>query len=200
MNRYCFLIKGSSINMLGLQEPYIIKDSHLNISKGKFNEPCIEKTKPGITAIELPKHLDKYTISAWVYLYKLDNWQYVFHHVWLNNDEMIYYYKNDTSHNGYSLAKVTKNKWIHVYVAVDQNKQEFYVDGIKFSNDKYTQNLKTFYLLGVLGYEAFEGKISDVCIFDDYVPFNGIPNKPLSVIPPNVLYITKNNNVFKVGD
>ena len=149
----------------------------------------------------MPEELTKYTVSFWCYFYDIGGSRYIINHVWLSNNILGYFFHEDSSSYEHTGTPILTNKWYHCYTAVDGNKQEFYIDGTRFSNDKYSQNLKTLYLLGFqqqYHHDRFNGKISDICIFDDYIPFEGIPTEPLGITLQKVLYI-KGNKVYKVG-
>lgn len=202
MNKYYFVAKKNGIKFLGGKEPIDVSGTYLNVSKngGKFFEDCIEKNGGGITTVELPEELTKYTVSFWCYFYDVGGWRYIINHVWLKNNTLMYFFKDDSSSYEHTGTPILTNKWYHCYIAVDGNKQEFYIDGTKFSNDKYSQKLKTLYLLGFqqqYHHDNFNGKISDICIFDDYIPFESIPTEPLGITLQKVLYI-KDNNVYYI--
>ena len=176
-----------------------------NIDKGggRFGEFCIDKKTLYYTNITLKNKLTKFAISLWIYKYSYGTWNPVV--IGNRNNSMLWehggrfiYYRNYTEYS--DIGKVELNKWTHIYITQSNTQQLVYIDGVNVATYNTLQpNIEIISPMGINDtYSTFNGKLSNLVIYEDYVPFQGVPSYLIGY--SKVLIIRDDKKVFKAGD
>lgn len=176
----------------------------VNRGGGRFGEPCIDKRTPYYTNITLKKNqLIKFAISLWIYKYSYGTWNPVV--IGNRNNSMLWehggrfiYYRNNAEYS--DIGKVELNKWTHIYIAQSYTQQFVYIDGVNVATYNTLQpNIEIISPMGIDDtYSTFNGKLSNLIIYEDYIPFQGVPSDLIGY--SKFLIIGDDKKVFKAGD
>ena len=176
----------------------IVTTSPIGVEKGggRFNDPCFRKVNDSyVSTIELPETLEEYTISLWCYFYGTGGWQLPVNQAWISGSKLFWYW-SDTQ---YKDLPIQENKWIHFWISCNKFHQYVYVDGVEIKCEVPAAPLKSInFMSGGTSYPTFNGKISNIVIWDEAMPFSEIPTQPIGYY--KMLYIDEDKKVFKVGD
>ena len=170
---------------------------NIDANGGKFGEPCIVKTQSVNSKIDFKRPLKNFTISLWVNVANSVTWGIITtgnatnQMLWVNDDKFYYYW--DTT-NYIELQTVQFNTWVHFWITQGDNEQSVYVNGSKVSSSIRQPDIDFLTVLGYGSYRAFNGKLSNYIVWDEEIPFNGIPTFPIGY--KKYLYIDQNNKVY----
>nr|DAY30052.1 MAG TPA: Concanavalin A-like lectin/glucanase superfamily protein [Caudoviricetes sp.] len=174
------------------------------IGTGKYGERCLDKTDgKSIVSVQFKKPINSWALSYWVYMRKRTVWS---EPVAVNSTDFLYFCNGSAMHVAsyiaYGSAKpllLDENVWHHVYIFFNNyNKQgKIYINGEVYQGDGYSGvfALYTLQVGGLTSYPLFDGKVSDVILWDYARPFTGVPDIEIPKAK-SVLYITENNNVY----
>ena len=174
------------------------------IGTGKYGERCLDKTDgKSVVYVQFKTPINSWALSYWVYMRRRTVWG---EPVAANNTDFLYFCNGSAMHVAsyiaYGSAKpllLDENVWHHVYIFFNNyNKQgRIYIDGEVYQGDGYTGvfALSSLQVGGTASYPLFDGKVSDVILWDYARPFTGVPDIEIPKAK-SVLYITENNNVY----
>ena len=108
------------------------------------------------------------------------------------------YYRNNAEYS--DIGKVELNKWTHIYIAQSNVQQFVYIDGVNVATYNTLQpNIEIISPMGINDtYSTFNGKLSNLIIYEDYIPFQGVPSDLIGY--SKALIIGDDKKVFKAGD
>lgn len=174
------------------------------IGAGKYGERCLDKTDgKSVVYVQFKTPVYSWALSYWAYMRRRTKWA---EPVAANNVDFLYFCNNTTmyvaSYIGYGSAKpllLDENVWHHVYIFFNNYNKlgKIYIDGEVYQGDGYSGNfaLSSLQVGGIVSYSLFDGKVSDVILWDYARPFTGVPDIEIPKAK-SVLYITENNNVY----
>ena len=174
------------------------------IGTGKYGERCLDKTDgKSVVYVQFKTPVYSWALSYWVYIRKRTVWS---EPVAVNNADFLYFCNGSAMHVAsyisYGSAKpllLDENVWHHVYIFFNNYNKlgKVYIDGEVYQGDGYggTFALSSLQVGGVVSYPLFDGKVSDVILWDYARPFTGVPDIEIPKAK-SVLYITENNNVY----
>ena len=174
------------------------------IGTGKYGERCLDKADgKSVVYVQFKTPINSWALSYWVYMRRRTVWA---EPVSANNTDFLYFCNGSAMHVAsyisFGSAKpllLDENVWHHVYIFFNNyNKQgKIYIDGEIYQGDRYTGvfALYTLQVGGATSYPLFDGKVSDVILWDYARPFTGVPDIEIPKAK-SVLYITENNSVY----
>lgn len=174
------------------------------IGTGKYGERCLDKTDgKSVVFVQFKTPIDSWALSYWVYMRRRTVWA---EPVSVNNTDFLYFCNGSAMHVAsyisYGSAKpllLDENVWHHVYIFFNNHNKlgKIYIDGEVYQGDGYSGvfALSTLQVGGSTSYPLFDGKVSDVILWDYARPFTGVPDIEIPKAK-SVLYITENNNVY----
>ena len=174
------------------------------IGTGKYGERCLDKTDgKSVVFVQFKAPINSWALSYWVYLRRRTVWA---EPVSANNTDFLYFCDGSAMHVAsyiaYGSAKpllLDENVWHHVYIFFNNYNKlgKIYIDGEIYQGDGYSGvfALSSLQVGGVTSYPLFDGKVSDVIVWDYARPFTGVPDIEIPKAK-SVLYITENNNVY----
>ena len=117
--------------------------------------------------------------------------------LWEHGERFIYY-RNNAEYS--DIGKVELNKWTHIYIAQSYTQQFVYIDGVNVATYNTLQpNIEIISPMGIDDtYSTFNGKLSNLIIYEDYIPFQGVPSDLIGY--SKFLIIGDDKKVFKAGD
>ena len=179
----------------------------IGVGQGRFGEDCLDKQSGGFINVKLGRKIKSITISYWIYIRELKvDW---FEPININAIDNFIYIHRDTSWRIYfggsggtgSLPNVTINRWIHVYINVNQRTVNYYVDGNKYTNTvSPIGEINSVQIFGshAGNYDICDCKMSNIVVWNRWRDFTGVPQQPFII--PKSLYVSNDKKVFKVGD
>ena len=174
------------------------------IGTGKYGERCLYKTDgKSVVYVLFKTPVYSWALSYWVYMRRRTVWA---EPVAANNGDFLYFCDGSAMHVAsyiaYGSAKpllLDENVWHHVYIFFNNYNKlgKIYIDGEVYQGDGYNGNfaLSSLQVGGTASYPLFDGKVSDVILWDYARPFTGVPDIEIPKAK-SVLYITENNNVY----
>lgn len=174
------------------------------IGTGKYGERCLDKTDgKSVVYVTFKTPVYNWALSYWAYMRKRTVWA---EPVAANNGDFLYFCNGSAMHVAsyiqYGSAKpllLDENVWHHVYIfSNNYNKLgKIYIDGEIYQGDGDAGVFALYSLQvgGTASYPLFDGKVSDVILWDYARPFTGVPDIEIPKAK-SVLYITENNNVY----
>lgn len=174
------------------------------IGTGKYGERCLDKTDgKGVVYVQFKTPIDNWALSYWVYMRRRTVWA---EPLAANNGDFLYFCNGSAMHVAsyisYGSAKpllLDENVWYHVYIFFNNYSKlgKIYIDGEVYQGDGYggVFALSSLQVGGSTSYSLFDGKVSDVILWDYARPFTGVPDIEIPKAK-SVLYITENNNVY----
>nr|DAU04272.1 MAG TPA: Concanavalin A-like lectin/glucanase superfamily protein [Inoviridae sp.] len=174
------------------------------IGIGKYGERCLDKTDgKSVVFVQFKTPINSWALSYWAYMRRRTVWS---EPVAANNTDSLYFCNGSAMHVSsyisFGSAKpllLDENVWHHVYIFFNNyNKQgKVYIDGEVYQGGGYTGvfALSSLQVGGTASYPLFDGKVSDVILWDYARPFTGVPDIEIPKAK-SVLYITENNNVY----
>ena len=174
------------------------------IGTGKYGERCLDKTDgKSVVFVQFKEPINSWALSYWVYMRKRPVWA---EPVAANSTDFLYFCNGSAMHVasyiGYGSAKpllLDENVWHHVYIFFNNYNKlgKIYIDGEVYQGDGYAGvfALSSLQVGGTASYPLFDGKVSDVILWDYARPFTGVPDIEIPKAK-SVLYITENNNVY----
>lgn len=174
------------------------------IGTGKYGERCLDKTDgKSVVFVRFKTPINSWALSYWVYMRKRTVWSGP---VSANNGDFLYFCNGSAMHVAsyipYGSAKpllLDENVWHHVYIFFNNYNKlgKVYIDGEVYQGDGYASvfALSSLQVGGTASYPLFDGKVSDVILWDYARPFTGVPDIEIPKAK-SVLYITENNNVY----
>ena len=174
------------------------------IGTGKYGERCLDKTDGrSVVFVQFKTPINSWALSYWVYMRRRKAWS---EPVSANNTDFLYFCDGSTMHVAsyitYGSAKpllLDENVWHHVYIFFNNYNKlgKIYIDGEVYQGDGYAGvfALSSLQVGGATSYTLFDGKVSDVILWDYARPFTGVPDIEIPKAK-SVLYITENNNVY----
>lgn len=198
-------LKSYNNSVVVIGDATLTTSAPFNISRGggRFGEPCIDKRTPYFTNLNIKRPLSKFAISLWIYKYSYGTWNPVVISnlnnslLWEHGGRFIYYI-NYTEY--FDIGSVELNKWTHIYIAQSNTQQFVYIDGVNVATYNVMQpRIETLSVLGMSkNYPVFSGKLSNLIIYEDYVPFHGVPTDLIGY--SKTLFIREDKKVYKAGD
>ena len=176
------------------------------IGTGKYGERCLDKTDgKSVVYVTFNTPVNSWAISYWTYMRNRTVWG---EPLAVNDSDSLYFCDGSAQYarSYFVFGAVTKNKllldtgtWIHVYIYFNgfNLRGTIYINGEIYQNS-YTNSVLAISSLQVGGstlYPLFDGKVSDVIMWDYARPFTGVPDIEIPKAK-SVLYITENNNVY----
>ena len=174
------------------------------IGTGKYGERCLDKTDgKSVVYVQFKTPIDNWALSYWAYMRRRTVWAEPFA---ANNRNFLYFCDGSAMHVAsyisYGSAKpllLDENVWHHVYIFFNNYNKlgKIYIDGEVYQGDGYVGvfALSSLQVGGIASYPLFDGKVSDVILWDYARPFTGVPDIEIPKAK-SVLYITENNNVY----
>ena len=174
------------------------------IGTGKYGERCLDKTDgKSVVYVQFKTPINSWALSYWVYMRRRTVWA---EPVSANNTDFLYFCNGSAmqvvSYISYGSAKpllLDENVWHHVYIFFNNYNKlgKIYIDGEVYQGDRYAGvfALSSLQVGGSTSYPLFDGKVSDVILWDYARPFTGVPDIEIPKAK-SVLYITENNNVY----
>lgn len=174
------------------------------IGTGKYGERCLDKTDgKSVVFVQFKEPINSWALSYWVYMRKRTVWA---EPVAANSTDFLYFCNGSAMHVasyiGYGSAKpllLDENVWHHVYIFFNNYNKlgKIYIDGEVYQGDGYAGvfALSSLQVGGTASYPLFDGKVSDVILWDYARLFTGVPDIEIPKAK-SVLYITENNNVY----
>ena len=174
------------------------------IGTGKYGERCLDKTDgKSVVYVQFKTPVYSWALSYWAYMRKRTVWA---EPLAGNNADFLYFCNGSAqyarSYFAFGSAKqllLDTGTWIHIYIYFnDYNKRgTIYINGEIYQNS-YANSVLAISSLqvgGTASYPLFDGKVSDVILWDYARPFTGVPDIEIPKAK-SVLYITENNNVY----
>lgn len=174
------------------------------IGTGKYGERCLDKTNgKSVVYVQFKTPITSWALSYWVYMRRRTVWA---EPVAANNKDFLYSCNGSAmyvaSYIQYGSAKpllLDENVWHHVYIFFNNYNKlgKVYIDGEVYQGDGYDGvfALSSLQVGGSTSYPLFDGKVSDVILWDYARPFTGVPDIEIPKAK-SVLYITENNSVY----
>jgi len=174
------------------------------IGTGKYGERCLDKTDgKSVVYVQFKAPINSWALSYWVYMRKRTVWA---EPLAANNTDFLYFCNGSAMHVAsyisFGSAKpllLDENVWHHVYIFFNNYNKlgKIYIDGEVYQGDGYSGvfALSTLQVGGATSYPLFDGKVSDVILWDYARPFTGVPDIEIPKAK-SVLYITENNSVY----
>ena len=174
------------------------------IGTGKYGERCLDKTDgKSVVFVQFKTPINSWALSYWVYMRRRTVWA---EPVSANNTDFLYFCNGSAMHVAsyiaYGSAKpllLDENVWHHVYIFFNNYNKlgKVYIDGEVYQGDGYAGvfALSSLQVGGATSYPLFDGKVSDVILWDYARPFTGVPDIEIPKAK-SVLYITENNSVY----
>lgn len=174
------------------------------IGTGKYGERCLDKTDgKSVVYVQFKTPIDNWALSYWAYMRRRTVWA---EPVSVNNTDFLYFCNGSAMHVAsyiaYGSAKpllLDENVWHHVYIFFNNYNKlgKIYIDGEVYQGGGYAGvfALSSLQVGGATSYPLFDGKVSDVILWDYARPFTGVPDIEIPKAK-SVLYITENNNVY----
>lgn len=174
------------------------------IGTGKYGERCLDKTDgKSVVYVQFKTPITSWALSYWVYMRRRTVWA---EPVAANNTDFLYSCNGSAMHVAsyiqYGRAKpllLDENVWHHVYIFFNNYNKlgKVYIDGEVYQGDGYygVFALSSLQVGGATSYPLFDGKVSDVILWDYARPFTGVPDIEIPKAK-SVLYITENNSVY----
>ena len=174
------------------------------IGTGKYGERCLDKTDgKSVVFVQFKTPINSWALSYWVYMRRRTVWS---EPVSANNTDFLYFCNSFAMHVAsyiaYGSAKpllLDENVWHHVYIFFNNYNKlgKVYIDGEVYQGDGYAGvfALSSLQVGGATSYPLFDGKVSDVILWDYARPFTGVPDIEIPKAK-SVLYITENNSVY----
>lgn len=176
------------------------------IGTGKYGERCLDKTDgKSIVSVQFNTPITSWAISYWSYMRNRTVWG---EPLAVNNGDSLYFCDDSAQYvRSYFAFGATNPRqllldtgtWIHTYIYFNDSNMRgtIYING-KIYQNSYTNSvvrLSSLQIGGLTSYPLFDGKVSDVIMWDYARPFTGVPDIEIPKAK-SVLYITENNNVY----
>ena len=174
------------------------------IGTGKYGERCLDKTDgKSVVFVQFKTPINSWALSYWVYMRRRTVWA---EPVSANNKDFLYFCDGSAMHVAsyiaYGSAKpllLDENVWHHVYIFFNNYNKlgKVYIDGEVYQGGGHAGvfALSSLQVGGATSYPLFDGKVSDVILWDYARPFTGVPDIEIPKAK-SVLYITENNSVY----
>nr|DAF57397.1 MAG TPA: Concanavalin A-like lectin/glucanase superfamily protein [Myoviridae sp. ctqfO1] len=174
------------------------------IGTGKYGERCLDKTDgKSVVYVQFKTPVNSWAISYWAYMRNRTVWA---EPVAVNGSDSLYFCDGSAqyvrSYFAFGSEKqllLDTGTWIHIYIYFNgyNRRGTIYINGEIYQNSYYSYVLaiSSLQVGGTASYPLFDGKVSDVILWDYARPFTGVPDIEIPKAK-SVLYITENNNVY----
>ena len=176
------------------------------IGTGKYGERCLDKTDgKSVVYVQFKTPINSWALSYWVYMRNRTVWG---EPLAVNNSDSLYFCNGSAQYvTSYfvfgamnpSQLLLDTGTWIHTYIYFNDSNMRgtIYINGKIYQNSytNYAVSLSSLQIGGSTSYPLFDGKVSDVILWDYARPFTGVPDIEIPKAK-SVLYITENNNVY----